>query len=417
MAPRRPLEEHIKTEADVKATKVGLTKVLGWPNLYLKVTATGLRRYVYRCTIPEPYRGNMKQPVAVINVGKPGLPLNKAKGIAAQYAEWLRDGRDPREILRWKPVEEATFKQVATEWLEHNQAENGESWLRQAKNFLYGQGYVESLLGLRLIRVTSKLIHKALAEKWKTHPGQVRRAADMYAEIFNFAGSNGYPVGQNPALWDERLKHLFSRKKIIRKSQASMPPAQVPAFVQQLHQRQQNEKRATAARALELTVLTGLRTSEVREAEWREFDLENAIWIIPAPRMKNRREHRVPLTDRVLQILRTQQRLSRGKYVFTGYKEFQPLSEKSMLLLLRSIGITKEEATVHGFRNTLGVWCAEGHDFDPLAVDMCLAHTIKTSIAKSTIIGSQSLDVYIRTTLFDKRKRIMQAWADYCEGH
>lgn len=412
MPPRRPLEEHIEKEADVEAAKNGLTKVLGTAKLYLKVTPNGLRRYVYRCTIPRRYRKNPKQSIAVISVGKPGISLNKAKEIAGWYAEWLRDGRDPREVMRSKEVEEATFGQLCDQWIEDNKTDNGESWFRNVNNLL--KVHCRPLANLPVRNVSPTVIKKALAPLNQRAPKRADRAFDLIGSVLGYAKDLGYPMGQIPARKENRRSVLPGRRA-PRAHYAAMSYEKLPTFVQELRQLQ---VRSTAATALEILILTACRTSEVLKAEWSEFpDFEiNRTWIIPPERMKTRREHRVPLSDRVIELLRRQKEYSpEGKFVFTGYKRYQPLSEKSMLILLKK-SMGRKDLTVHGFRSAFRVWCAERNNFDPMAVEMCLAHTVgEMALAIAAGGGHPAvIGAYLRTTLFEKRAEIMAKWSDYC---
>ena len=179
-----------------------------------------------------------------------------------------------------------------------------------------------------------------------------------------------------------------------------MKHQEVPAFVQKLRQRQ---ARATAAVALEVALLTACRTSEVRGMRWAE--VHGNIWTIPAHRMKAREEHRVPLSNRVLELLARQNEYAAGSpFVFTGYFRNQPLAEKSMLRLLKTMNV---DVTVHGFRSSFRNWVAENKStFDFAAAEMCLAHTV----------GNKNSQAYLTSDLLDKRKVIMDAWAQYLEG-
>ena len=147
-----------------------------------------------------------------------------------------------------------------------------------------------------------------------------------------------------------------------------------------------------SARALEVTILTAARTGETLGANWHEFDLKAKTWIVPAERMKAGKEHKVPLCDRAVEILRELPR--HGEKVF-------PLSNMAMLELLRGMS---PGHTVHGFRSTFMDWAHEQTAFPKVVIDMALAHTI----------GDKVEQAYRRGDLFQKRAKLMQSWADYC---
>ena len=158
-----------------------------------------------------------------------------------------------------------------------------------------------------------------------------------------------------------------------------------------------------AARALELTILTAVRTGEAIGARWSEFELAAKVWTIPADRMKARREHRVPLADRALDILGGLPRV--GEFVFPGAgRGAGCLSNMAMLETLKRMG--RGDVTVHGFRSSFRDWAAERTGYPNHVVEMALAHAI----------GDKVEAAYRRSDLFAKRRQLMTAWAGYCAG-
>jgi integrase len=172
--------------------------------------------------------------------------------------------------------------------------------------------------------------------------------------------------------------------------------AELPTFVKDLAQRTD-----VAAKALEFLILTASRTGEVLGARWEEVDLNNRVWTIPIARMKGGREHRVPLATRVILILKEMCEIRSSDFVFPGIKQGRPLSNMSLLMLLRRMG---RNVTAHGFRSSFRDWAAETTPFPNFVVEMSLAHAIadKTEAA------------YRRGDLLAKRRRLMEAWANYC---
>jgi integrase len=158
-----------------------------------------------------------------------------------------------------------------------------------------------------------------------------------------------------------------------------------------------------AARALEFVILTASRTGEAINASWREIDLAAKTWLIPAVRMKSHREHRVPLSDRAVQLLKTLSEQRQGDYVFPGMKVGKPLSNMAMLQLLERMG--RDDLTVHGFRSTFRDWTAERTNFPREVCEMALAH----------VVGDQVEAAYRRGDLFEKRRQLMEAWAKFCD--
>jgi integrase len=170
----------------------------------------------------------------------------------------------------------------------------------------------------------------------------------------------------------------------------------VPGFISNLQSRP-----AIAALALEFAILTAARSGEVLGARWNEFDLDRAIWTVPAERMKAAREHRVPLSPRALRIVTDLEDSRTGDFVFPGEKAGRPLSGMSLEMVLRRMKI--EGATVHGFRSSFRDWAAECTNFPNEVCEAALAH----------VIGNKAEAAYRRGDLFDKRRKLMEAWAAY----
>jgi integrase len=154
--------------------------------------------------------------------------------------------------------------------------------------------------------------------------------------------------------------------------------------------------------ALEFSILTAARSGEVLGAQWNEFDLDHAVWTVPAKRMKAGREHRVPLSKRALKIVKAMHGTRDGDFVFPGQQPGKPLSVMALEMVLRRMKI--KDATVHGFRSAFRDWAAERTNFTNEACEAALAH----------VIENKAEAAYRRGDLFDKRRKLMDAWAAYC---
>lgn len=198
----------------------------------------------------------------------------------------------------------------------------------------------------------------------------------------------------NPAQWKDHLEHWLNGKQ-SRGHFDAMDWKEVPAFMIELR-----EKPDYSAKALMLTILCATRTNETLNAQRTEFDLDNAIWIIPAQRMKAGVEHRVPLSHAAVQLLRALPTIDENPYVFPGMKRGKPLSDMSMLEMLRGM---REGFTVHGFRSTFQDWAEDTTMHPDVITDMALAHTIKNKTKRA----------YRRGNAFDRRRDLMQQWCDY----
>jgi integrase len=155
---------------------------------------------------------------------------------------------------------------------------------------------------------------------------------------------------------------------------------------------------------LEFTILTACRSGEVCGARWEEIDLVKAMWVIPGSRMKAGKEHRVPLSDRAVALLTALEEMRASDFVFPGRAHGKPLSGMAMSMLLRRM--KADDITVHGFRSTFRDWASEKTSFPHEVCEQALAHAI----------GNKTEAAYRRGDLFEKRRRLMQAWADFIEN-
>lgn len=266
--------------------------------------------------------------------------------------------------------------------------------------------YADPVIGdVAISEVDVGMINKLLTPIWSTKAETARRVRGRLESILDWATVLGYRVGENPARWRGHLQKLLPERGRAQKPKhhAALPFEEIGAFMVALHARE-----GAAARALELTILTAARTSEVLSAAWTEFDLNKAIWSIPAERMKAGDEHRVPLSTSAVAVLkkicaaRDEIAGEKSPFVFPGGTRSKPLSNMSMLAVLNRM--KRDDLTVHGFRSTFRDWAAERTNFSREVAEAALAHTIQNKVEAA----------YRRGDLFEKRRRLMQAWADYC---
>jgi integrase len=204
--------------------------------------------------------------------------------------------------------------------------------------------------------------------------------------------------GDNPARWCGHLKTLLPKAGLVSHHHPAMGVDEVPGFVARLRQKQ-----AIAARALEFLILTAARSVEVTGMLWGEVDLRNRVWTIPGLRMKNGREHRVPLSDRAVAILGSLKHLPDNPHVFPGIKQGKGLSSRTLIAVLERM---QEGVTVHGFRSSFRTWAAERTNYPRELCEVALAHTV----------GDETERAYQRGDLLDKRRRLMDQWSAFCRS-
>ncbi len=217
--------------------------------------------------------------------------------------------------------------------------------------------------------------------------------------VLDYAKARKWRSGDNPAAWRGNLKPLLATPNRATQHHPALAWRDVGAFMTALR-----AEEGAAARALELTILTAARTGETLEASWPEMDLANGVWIVQPERMKLRREHRVPLSGTALALVRRTAGLREQAdgYVFPGLRPGKPLSNMAVSMLLRRMG--RPELTVRRFRSTFRDWTAETTAYPREVAEMALAHAQ----------GGETERAYWRGDLFEKRRRLMEDWAEFC---
>jgi integrase len=252
--------------------------------------------------------------------------------------------------------------------------------------------------------VDTGLVLKILEPIWTAKPETAGRLRGRIECILDWAKARGYREGENPSRRRGHLDKLLPPLSKVRQVEhhAALSHAELPDFLARLR-----EQEGIAARALEFSILTAGRTGEVIGARWSEINLLDKTWTVPAGRMKAHREHRVPLPPRALAILGEMQAVRQDKtgeaFVFPGRKSNAPLSNMAFLMLLRRMG--RGDLTAHGFRATFKTWASERTGFQNEIVEASLAH----------VIGGKVEQAYLRGDLFEKRRRLMDAWARFCD--
>jgi integrase len=246
--------------------------------------------------------------------------------------------------------------------------------------------------------ITTEDVLAALRPIWLKKPETASRLRGRVERVLNAAKAKGYRIGENPAAWRGHLDNLLPKpSRLSRGHHAAMRYGDLPAFIAKLRERE-----AMAALALEFAVLTAARSGEVLGARWSEIDLE--VWPIPAARMKAACEHRVPLNEHTLAILTKLSEAKVSEYIFPGQRGGRPLSVMALEMVLRRMGV--EDATVHGFRSSFRDWCGNETHFPRELAEHALAH----------VIGDKAEQAYRRSDALARRRELMSAWADYCEG-
>ena len=304
--------------------------------LYLKVDGSGARRWAFIFHA----QGKRRE----MGLGRMGL--KEAREKADEVRRQVRAGLDPiltRKSARDTKAAIPTFEAISREVILDAQAKSTNDKVRYQWELLLGPRYCGSILPKPVNEVTTLDVERVLRPVWRAKPETGRKLLARLRRVFDYArvhlrDRHGIMMQANPASWQDLRDRGFERSaKLTRGRQPALDYEQAPAFLAALRAR-----RSMAARALEVTLLTGLRTGEVIGARWSEIDLDRQIWVIPPERLKDRRTrtepHRIPLSREVVDILAALPRL--GDYVFAGQKAGKPLGEKAMARALEDLNRT-----------------------------------------------------------------------------
>jgi integrase len=335
--------------------------------------------------------------------------LKEARDRAKAKRQLLADGIDPLDQRKSDAAAQAlaaakaiTFSEAAKTYFDQHE--------RKWRNAKHRAAFLSTLteyafpkIGkLAVADVDTGQVLKVIEPIWQVKTETANRVRGRIEQVLDWATVRGYrAAGDNPARWRGHLSNVLPARGEIQKVEhhPALPYTEIGEFIAGLHDRQ-----GTAAAALEFLILTAARTGEVIGARWDEIDLTGKVWTVPAGRIKGGKQHRVPLTDRALEILKALPREHGNSFVFIGPRSGGGLSHMAMALVLTRM--KRDDITVHGFRSTFRDWAAETTGYPNHVVEMALAHAIGNAVEAS----------YRRGDLFDKRRKLMAEWARYCSS-
>jgi len=377
--------------------------------LYLRVTTHGGKFWVFRFML----NGKARE----MGLGaEHTVTLANARDKAQECRKLLSEGIDPIELRdmdeaqkRLKAARTQTFKACAEAYIDAHKeswrnAKHASQWVNTLATYVYpvfGEIPVQD--------VDTALIMKVLEPLWKKKAETASRIRGRIEAILDWASVREYRKGDNPARWRGHLENLLPRRSKVQRieHQPALPYDRIGHFMATL-----KDQEGSASLALAFTILTASRTSETIGAAWDEIDLQKKLWTIPASRIKGGREHRVPLSEPALDILKELQKQRglinpksekvKNDWVFTGQRKGKPLSNMAMLALLKRMKRT--DITVHGFRSTFRDWAAEQTAYPREIVEACLAHASGDKVERA----------YLRTDFFDRRRQLMDVWGRCC---
>ena len=369
------------------------------PGLMLEIKQSGARSWILRTMV-----GTKRKDIGL--GGYPGITLAMATERAREAKGAIREGVDPVAERKAKQTNiEWTFRTCALAYIQTHKpswknAKHGQQWENTLETYVYphfGHKHIKD--------VDTEDVVSAIRPEWSTKNETMVRIRNRIELVLSWAAAQGYrPKGFNPAQWRGHLDQVLPKPSKVNKRQhhPAIAVEDAHAFLKKLRTLD-----GTSIRCLEFVIFTACRSGESRLATWAEFDLANQVWNIPGERMKSGRQHRVPLTDAVLAMVKNLPRFKDAQgndapLVFPGRDVTKPLSDMSLTAIMRRM---KVDAVPHGFRSTFRDWAAEKTNYPNEVVEMALAHAI----------GSGTEAAYRRGDLFDKRRHLMTDWGAFLD--
>jgi integrase len=368
--------------------------------LVLRVAEGGSKVWLFRYKTQGRVREMGLGPVRDVSLAEAREGAREARRLRRAGIDPIDAKRQRQAAARLDAAKLITFSQCAAAYIENHRT----SW-RNGKHAAQWEAtlrtYAYPVFGnLPVAAVDTALVIKVLDPIWSKKPETASRLRGRIEAVLDFAKVRGYRVGENPARWKGHLKEALPAVSKLRKVKhhAALPYAEIGAFMTELRARE-----GGAAAALEFAILTAARTSEVIGARRSEIDMTAGAWTIPAERMKAGVEHRIPLSEQGLAVLRRAAAGEINDVVFCGQKPGRPLSNMALLMMLRRMG--RDDITAHGFRSTFRDWAAERTTAPREVVEAALAHTVANKVEAA----------YRRSDLFEKRRALMQQWGSFCD--
>jgi len=368
--------------------------------LYLRVAEAGTKSWIFRFTQAGRLRDMGLGSVNDVSLAAVRRRAAECRELRAQGIDPITHHRAAVAQQRASDAKSLTFREAAERYIASHEAgwtpKHHRAWTDTLRDYAY------PVLGNLPVRmIDTPLVMQVLAPAWKTKTESANRVRGRIEMVLDWAKVSGFRDGENPARWRGHLDHLLPTRTKVRTivHYSALPYAEIGAFMSRLR-----ANTSITARCLEFIILTAARLSEGRFATWDEIDFESKTWTLPAPRMKSRKEHRVPLSRPAIELLKEMRTIRRGDFIFHGMREGQPVSQTMVLMLTRQCAGT--QVSVHGMRSCFRDWAAEQTNYPREVAELALAHAVGDAVERA----------YQRSDLFEKRRKLMEGWAQHCGG-
>ena len=368
--------------------------------LFFKTLGLGRAYWTYRYRSGGKERETSIGPYPEIGIEQARIKHADLRAMVLKKIDPVGDKRNAKAAVAAKATV-PTFGQCADQYI----AAHGSGWRNSKHRQQWAMTLREYCRPIRetpVDQIDAKAVLRVLEPKWRDAPETMSRLRGRIEVVLAAAQVAGWidPDKPNPARWRGWLDHMLANPKKIgeRGHHAALGYASIPALMARLAGTE-----GAAAKALRLVILTASRTSEVLGMRFDEVDFDSAVWRVPANRMKTNEVHEVPLSDAAVAILRAQE-AQRGEnlYVFPG-RPMRGLSNMALLMLLRRMGVA---VTAHGMRTSFRTWCSEVAHVEFELAELCLSHRIGSAVSRA----------YNRTTMTERRRPIISAWAQFLSG-
>jgi integrase len=370
--------------------------------LYLRVAPGGSKQWIFRYvhkheTAPGKWRTRDLGlgPAHTLTLAEAREYAREQRKLRLHQVDPIAHKREQQSAALVAAAGMKTFRECAEGFMIDNEAswtsaKHREQWRSSLAKFVY-----PAFGSLSVSAIDTPLVLKVIKPLWQRAPETASRVRGRIEAVLGWASVHHYRTGDNPARWSQHLEHALPA---VTKGahHAALPYAEIAAFMSKLR-----EDTSVAARCVEFIALTAVRLGEARDATWDEIDLEARTWTIPAKRMKGGKEHKVPLSAAAMAVLEAMRAVRQSDYVFPGFRQGQPVGHNLWRVVKPLAGA---EITVHGLRSTFRDWAAERTSYPREIAEAALAHAVPSQVEAA----------YRRTDFFDRRRRLMDAWADFC---